>query len=269
MRETSRRMNVHQFPLQPLVLAPFQLKEGLRCVFHTILFNRALGPVDPCVVTSELFDVSFVKCGGSESEEADTAVEKALNRVAATLRARATGSSEVPSGRGRGRRKSSSFSRSVSDVAAAAGGASGASGSSSACASTVETLPAAKTTNVTLSFFESRRRSSFFGMATAEEKVYWEQWILPVTVRTTPRVAGLDFEEALEQRRREAEVALEQLLTQIIVLVNTKHDHIPPVRSKSSASPIPFKFEISIPLKDEASESWLSRMLQTGPPMLT
>ena len=250
-------MNVHQFPLNPLVLAPFQLKEALRCIFHTIIFNRALGPVDPCVVTSELFDVSFVKCGGTESAESDTAVEIALNRVSATLRARATG--EKSGKGGGGRRKSSSFSRSVSDAASPLSSSSGAA------------APAAapKTTNVTLSFFESRRRSSFFGMTSAEEKVYWEQWILPVTVRTTSRVAGLDFEEALEQRRREAEVALEQLLAQILVLVNTKHDHIPPLRSKASRSPMPFKFEIAIPLKDEASESWLSRMLQTGPPMLT
>jgi hypothetical protein len=250
-------MNVHQFPLNPLVLAPFQLKEALRCIFHTIIFNRALGPVDPCVVTSELFDVSFVKCGGTESAESDTAVEIALNRVSATLRARATG--EKSGKGGGGRRKSSSFSRSVSDAASPLSSSSGAA------------APAAapKTTNVTLSFFESRRRSSFFGMTSAEEKVYWEQWILPVTVRTTSRVAGLDFEEALEQRRREAEVALEQLLAQILGLVNTKHDHIPPLRSKASRSPMPFKFEIAIPLKDEASESWLSRMLQTGPPMLT
>ena len=250
-------MNVHQFPLNPLVLAPFQLKEALRCIFHTIIFNRALGPVDPCVVTSELFDVSFVKCGGTESAESDTAVEIALNRVSATLRARATG--EKSGKGGGGRRKSSSFSRSVSDAASPLSSSSGAA------------APAAapKTTNVTLSFFESRRRSSFFGMTSAEEKVYWEQWILPVTVRTTSRVAGLDFEEALEQRRREAEVALEQLLAQILGLVNTKHDHTPPLRSKASRSPMPFKFEIAIPLKDEASESWLSRMLQTGPPMLT
>lgn len=259
-------MNVHQFPLNPLVLAPFQLKEALRCVFHTIIFNRALGPVDPCVVTSELFDVSFVKCGGTESAESDTAVEIALNRVSATLRARAMGEKPGKGGGGGGRRKSSSFSRSVSDVASALSTSSGRSSGSAGAA-----VPAAapKTTNVTLSFFESRRRSSFFGMTSAEEKVYWEQWILPVTVRTTSRVAGLDFEEALEQRRREAEVALEQLLVQILVLVNTKHDHIPPVRSKTSRSPMPFKFEIAVPLKDEASESWLSRMLQTGPPMLT
>ena len=32
-------------------------------LLHTIIFNRALGPVKPQEVDSELFDVTYVRCG--------------------------------------------------------------------------------------------------------------------------------------------------------------------------------------------------------------
>lgn len=40
-----------------------------------------------------------------------------------------------------------------------------------------------------LSFFEKRRRY-LFGVARSSEKVYWEQWSVPVVVNTRPRAVG-------------------------------------------------------------------------------
>mmetsp|Transcript_18787 Transcript_18787/g.40429 ORF Transcript_18787/g.40429 Transcript_18787/m.40429 type:complete len:213 (-) Transcript_18787:522-1160(-) len=53
----------------PLVEAePHQLREVLRCIIHTILFNRALGFVKPKDVDSELFDITYVQVGDPEVE---------------------------------------------------------------------------------------------------------------------------------------------------------------------------------------------------------
>ncbi|EFJ47979.1 hypothetical protein VOLCADRAFT_117751 [Volvox carteri f. nagariensis] len=51
----------HNLPV--LELEPHQIREALRCVLHTIIFNRALGYVIPTDVDSELFDITYVQCG--------------------------------------------------------------------------------------------------------------------------------------------------------------------------------------------------------------
>jgi acyl-CoA synthetase (AMP-forming)/AMP-acid ligase II len=45
-----------------VVLVPhYQVKEVARCLIHTILFNRALGPLKPREQYCELFDICFAK----------------------------------------------------------------------------------------------------------------------------------------------------------------------------------------------------------------
>ena len=61
----------------------FQVKEALRCILHTILFNRALGPVAPREVDSDLFDVSYVRC---DVTDVDRSVEEAIERFSNSLR---------------------------------------------------------------------------------------------------------------------------------------------------------------------------------------
>lgn len=60
--------NSELFNLPVLEVEPHQVREVLRCVLHTILFNRALGQVRPRDVDSELFDITYVKCGDAEVE---------------------------------------------------------------------------------------------------------------------------------------------------------------------------------------------------------
>lgn len=55
-------MNCEQFTLEELEVEPYQLREVLRCLLHTILFNRALGPVRPKEEYVELFDATYVRC---------------------------------------------------------------------------------------------------------------------------------------------------------------------------------------------------------------
>lgn len=56
-------MNCEVFSLSPLRCEPFQVKEVMRAVLHTILFSRTLGVVRPRDVDSELFDLTYAMCG--------------------------------------------------------------------------------------------------------------------------------------------------------------------------------------------------------------
>ncbi|EIE19548.1 DUF1649-domain-containing protein [Coccomyxa subellipsoidea C-169] len=63
--------NCELINLPVLELEQHQVREVLRCVLHTIIFNRALGPVRPREVDSELFEITYVQCG-------DTLVERVI-----------------------------------------------------------------------------------------------------------------------------------------------------------------------------------------------
>jgi autophagy-related protein 101 len=61
-------MNCEVLELPVLAVEQYQLREVVRCLLHTILFNRALGHVRPRDVDSELFDLSYVQCGDPSVE---------------------------------------------------------------------------------------------------------------------------------------------------------------------------------------------------------
>lgn len=71
-------MNCEVHELQVLVLEHYQIREVLRCLLHTILFNRALGPVRPRDVDSEVFNISYVQCGDAVVERA---IEDKVNQL--------------------------------------------------------------------------------------------------------------------------------------------------------------------------------------------
>lgn len=58
--------NCEIFNLPVLEVEPHHVREVLRCLLHTIIFNRALGHVQPVEIDSELFDVTYVQCGDPE-----------------------------------------------------------------------------------------------------------------------------------------------------------------------------------------------------------
>lgn len=65
------------------LLRPFELKEALRCILHTIIFGRSLGPVEPLEVQSELFDVTYVRNG---TIRADKTVELAIEKFTTSMK---------------------------------------------------------------------------------------------------------------------------------------------------------------------------------------
>ena len=59
-------MNAETFTLPPtgyLEVECHQIKACLRILLSTIIFNRALGPVRPRELDSELFDITYVSWG--------------------------------------------------------------------------------------------------------------------------------------------------------------------------------------------------------------
>jgi autophagy-related protein 101 len=64
-------MNCEVFYLKELEVEHYQIREVLRCILHTIMFNRALGLVRPKDVDSELFEITYAQCG-------DEAIEKRI-----------------------------------------------------------------------------------------------------------------------------------------------------------------------------------------------
>lgn len=58
------------------------MREVLRCLLHTILFTRSLGPTTPIDVSSELFDVTYAKCG---DPEVDKLIEAKINEFCAWI----------------------------------------------------------------------------------------------------------------------------------------------------------------------------------------
>lgn len=73
-----------------------------------------------------------------------------------------------------------------------------------------------------------------------------------------------------ERQRRHAalEAALREVITQVLLIVNEKKDHIPPVSQPDLV--VSFPFEISIPSSGDSSfgMDMFKRMLQSGPPTM-
>ena len=108
---------------------------------------------------------------------------------------------------------------------------------------------------VCLSFYETKdKRGGWFGGG--DERVYWEQWRVPIEV-----VAD---REAKSEQLQETIVAATQ---HVLGLVNERKDHIPPV---VSADVVSFPYEISLPGETEgALLGSLRRMLtHASPPTL-
>ena len=112
---------------------------------------------------------------------------------------------------------------------------------------------------IIVSFYEKRERSALLGLVSAEEKYFWEHWILPILINSRPPA----------DIKREESAVRKNILT-IASLVNERSDHLPHPPSDAI-----FPFEIKL-TKDAESPTmndgpWsLARMLQQArPPSLS
>lgn len=61
--------NCETFNLPALDVEQHHVRGVLRCLLHTIVFNRALGFVKPKDVDSDLFEITYVQCGDPHVEQ--------------------------------------------------------------------------------------------------------------------------------------------------------------------------------------------------------
>mmetsp|Transcript_11355 Transcript_11355/g.32240 ORF Transcript_11355/g.32240 Transcript_11355/m.32240 type:complete len:217 (+) Transcript_11355:702-1352(+) len=210
--------NCETIMLPILEVESHQIREVLRCILHTVVFNRALGCVRPVDMESDLFDISYVQCGDSY--------------VARSIEEKIT-----------------------------------------ACSAWMEKNPG-KLVQVNLSFFnEKRKKQAWFGRQ--GERLYWEQWCIPLsqinpidsrTPQRSPPLGQAPSSPDGASRKAELEAALEETLTLIVSAVNTKRDHIPPV---VSAEMVAFPYEISVSGSETTATGFdmvKKMLLQTTPP---
>jgi autophagy-related protein 101 len=201
-------MNYEHCQLDELEVEHFQVKEVLRCLLHTILYQRILGATPSNRHREEestLFEISYLRF---DDEGVRATVEERIEQFAKSL----DRANEV-----RGQ--------------------------------------------VDLSFFERRLRKGLLGLHNVEERVCWERWSVPLTVRSRP------YQHHSE--RAEAQATLETQLTErlcvILHMCAEKKEHLPPIESLARDA---IAFEIST---TNSAESWgvdlFKRMLQATPPM--
>ncbi|XP_058069282.1 autophagy-related protein 101-like [Magnolia sinica] len=75
-------MNCEVCHLKELEVELFEIPEVLRCILHTIIFHRALGPIRPKDIDSELFEITYVQCGDAEIErKIDEKIDEFIGRA--------------------------------------------------------------------------------------------------------------------------------------------------------------------------------------------
>lgn len=131
---------------------------------------------------------------------------------------------------------------------------------------------------VTVQFFEKQRRKAWFNMR-GEDEVCWENWTVKVTVAEPRTEAGTILptlpviflfvctyahHPCIERAkvRSAAEKTLRNTVFNIITLVNTHKDHIPPITTAGAANPFPFQISVNPSHKAAEVESagWATRM---------
>lgn len=71
-------MNLEHFQLPSLSIERFQVSDVLRCLFHTILFNRALGCITPTEMRCEVMDIDYCRVN-------DNAIQKTVEATLTTF----------------------------------------------------------------------------------------------------------------------------------------------------------------------------------------
>jgi len=173
-------------------LATSDVKSVMKCLLHTIMFHRALGPTPPRDALMDRFNITYVQCG-------DLELEKEINdRV-------------------------DEFCVHLHDSRESSG-------------------------QMRLLFYEKRQQSYFWKvLGSQDDKVCWEEWILPM------RLVALGQNDG----RRRAELAdqIHERIQYVVKTVTDKKDHIPPV-PKELTGTTTFYHEIKV-ISDNASNATL------------
>ena len=77
--------NCEEFSCPEIEVPLIELKEALRCIVNTIIFNRSIGgtrPIEPVTIRSQLFDVAYLKL---DVPELDAAVEERIRAFSESI----------------------------------------------------------------------------------------------------------------------------------------------------------------------------------------
>jgi hypothetical protein len=222
---------IHSLP--ELTVESYQLREVLRCVLHTVLFQRALGLVRPREVASDLFDVSYATCGDASAERL---VEE---RIAKCCKA---------------------FESAVAKLARSGVGAASIGGGAQGQGAT----PVARF-QVCMGFYQRRVKQVWFQKS--EEKVYWEQWQLPLAIVRPGLQGELTNSAARAERQNALQHALVGCMERALELADAKKDHLPPV---VSSDVVCFPFDITTPSAGDSSfgMDMLRKFVSQSPPSM-
>lgn len=247
----------HEFP--PLEVSPSQLKGVLQCVLHSVLFNRALGAFFPK-------DAECVEFGARGGGDAATGVSNNGMGVPYAKLDDAHVDALVDSFLDR-------FLLGLGKAGARQG-------------------------QVCLGFHEkvAKKKSLLSWGQTAEEKVFWERWIVPVQLDAVPstntssntntQVGGTHAADTGAASTAAAasisggssssstspvapspppsatdavrRARLVECLTYLVFRCNEKREHIPPLKSTAvaAAAPLAFSFELSFTAGGKKEDSW-------------
>ncbi|TMW65337.1 hypothetical protein Poli38472_007979 [Pythium oligandrum] len=197
--------------LDEIPVSDSDLGDAVTCVLHTILFTRAPGPVRPSEASCHAFpNITYSLCAvGDVSRK----VEHAVKAFEDTIMGNAVhelddigpyGGSSASTGGGYYAQRSSL-------------------GSSQRPRSSLgHTRSMGPTTGyLVVAFFERKVKKALFGLMSNEEKIYFEKWIIPVTVSAAP--PSPTEQDAVT---RETETMLQSGLLHILSAVQMI-DHIP------------------------------------------
>ena len=162
-------MNLELFQLEPIEIYRFQLKEVIRCIVHTILFQRSLGHLTQWTsqhgeasttrdVDCDIFHISYPQVQGC-CAQVERALDEFMQHVQQQQEMGRPAAEDV-------HQPSSSSERNVFS------------------------------TKCVLTFYRRKIVSSFW-FSKKEEKFYWERWEIPITV-VVERGQGSSF--VLQQR---------------------------------------------------------------------
>lgn len=98
---------------------------------------------------------------------------------------------------------------------------------------------------LSLSFFEKRVKSVYWGLSKAEERFCWEQWFVTISIDTSAQITSPMIHLALSK-------SLRSNITKILRIANEEFGHVPPLVNQETT---PFPYEIK--LEDNQSEDGL------------
>ncbi|KAM3454865.1 hypothetical protein NHJ6243_008730 [Beauveria neobassiana] len=197
---------------------PRSVRDIVRAILHTIFFTRFFPAVHPS--TRNVLDL--VTLPYVDDDELATMIEQRAAALERQLDAERSSSHQTTA-------------------------AAGAPAAASAAAVTTSSSASGARGQVSVRFFEKRRRKAW--LSRGDEEVCWECWTVKVTV-AEPRT-----ESERSKVRRAMEQTLLTTAMKIVTFANTHKDHIPPITTQGGN---PFPCKISIEQKE--STGWASRM---------